>query len=292
VIVTMRFFPRGLVPAREDFQGWLPSLHRRPETVEADQAHHELDPVEPVRVRVNGVTKQFGALCAVDRLTLDIRPGSLTALIGPNGAGKTTLLDMIAGDQRVTSGRIQLNQVDVTDGGRPRRARMGIARTYQRVRLVPSLNVLDNVLLGVDQAARTTHRAAESERRRRAEAALQDVGMGARWNTPVGILTFGERRLVEMARAIASRPRLVLLDEPSSGLNDAEIEDFTEVIRRLHRTGCTIILVEHNLPFVRALAEDVVALDFGRLLAHGPTEEVFGLAAFQESYVGVMKETA
>jgi ABC-type branched-subunit amino acid transport system ATPase component len=169
---------------------------------------------------------------------------------------------------------------------------MGIARTYQRLRLVPSLNVLDNVLLGVDQAVRSEHRAGEQQRRRRAEAALQDVGMGERWNTPVGILTFGERRLVEMARAIASRPRLVLLDEPSSGLNDAEIDEFAEVIRRLHGTGCTIVLVEHNLPFVRSLAEEIVALDFGRLLAQGPTEEVFGLASFQEAYVGMAEERA
>ena len=104
-------------------------------------------------------------------------------------------------------------------------------------------------------------------------------------------LTFGQRRLVEMARAIASRPRLVLLDEPSSGLNDAETAEFAEVIRRLHSTGCTILLVEHNLPFVRSLAEDIIALDQGRLLAHGTTEQVFASPEFQRSYVGVVEET-
>jgi ABC-type branched-subunit amino acid transport system ATPase component len=280
------------MPSREDFRGWLPTLPRRPAVVEADRAHHELDPVDPLGVRLTGVTKRFGALRAVDGLTLTIRVGTLTALIGPNGAGKTTLLDMIAGDQPVTRGRIVVGDADVTHRSRPARARMGIARTYQRLRLVPSLNVLDNVLLGVDQAVRSDHRAAEQQRRRRAEAALEDVGMGERWNTPVGILTFGQRRLVEMARAIASRPRLVLLDEPSSGLNDAEIDEFAEVIRRLHRTGCTIVLVEHNLPFVRSLAEEIVALDFGHLLAQGPTEEVFGLASFQEAYVGMAEERA
>jgi ABC-type branched-subunit amino acid transport system ATPase component len=110
--------------------------------------------------------------------------------------------------------------------------------------------------------------------------------MGDRHDADVGALTFGQRRLVEMARAIASRPRLVLLDEPSSGLNDGEIEGFANVIRRLHSTGCTVLLVEHNLPFVRSLAEDIIALDRGALLAHGGTEEVFANADFQRSYVG------
>jgi branched-chain amino acid transport system ATP-binding protein len=114
--------------------------------------------------------------------------------------------------------------------------------------------------------------------------------MAERHDADVNTLTFGQRRLVEMARAITSRPRLVLLDEPSSGLNDAETTDFADVIRRLHSTGCTIILVEHNLPFVRSLAEDVIALDRGKLLAHGSTEQVFASAEFQRSYVGAAEE--
>src|SRR5207244_8361894 len=132
----------------------------------------------------------------------------------------------------------------------------------------------ENVLSGVDQAARGAGRVSERERFRRAEAALADVGLAERHAAAVGALTFGQRRLVEMARAIASRPRLVLLDEPSSGLNDAETGEFAEVIRRLHGTGCTILLVEHNLPFVRSLAEEIIALDRGRLLPHGSPEAV------------------
>jgi ABC-type branched-subunit amino acid transport system ATPase component len=223
----------------------------------------------------------------VDGLTLSIPPGALTALIGPNGAGKTTLLDLIAADQWVTAGHIAIGGVDVTRMGHVKRARLGIARTYQRVRLVPSLNVLDNVLLGVDQAVRGDRRVRESSRRARAMATLDDVGLADRHDASVGILSFGERRLVEMARAIASRPRLVLLDEPSSGLNDGETEEFAAVIRRLHGTGATIILVEHNLAFVRSLAVDIIAMHLGHLLAHGATEDVFALPAFQEAYVGV-----
>ncbi len=286
VVLTVHFFPRGLMPSRQDFKGWIPDLKRHRRLPAADREHHELDAVEPLSVSLSGLTKRYAALTAVDGVTLKVRPGSLTALIGPNGAGKTTMLDMIAADQWASSGNIELDGEDVTTKSRVKRARLGIARTYQRLRLVPSLNVLDNVLIGVDQAARGAGRVKEQERQARAEAALVDVGLLDCHDANVETLTFGQRRLVEMARAISSRPRLVLLDEPSSGLNDAETQDFAQVIRRLHSTGCTIILVEHNLPFVRSLAEDVIALDRGKLLAHGSTEEVFASADFQRSYVG------
>jgi ABC-type branched-subunit amino acid transport system ATPase component/ABC-type branched-subunit amino acid transport system permease subunit len=288
VIVTVHFFPRGLWPSREDFRGWLPKRRRRHQ--EADAGHHELDPIEPLSLEVAELTKSYGALKAVDGVTLRFAPGSLTALIGPNGAGKTTMLDLVAADQPASAGWIVIGGRDVTTSTRVARARLGIARTYQRLRLISSLSVLDNVMLGVDQAARREGVMTDRERRRRAEAALIDVGLGDRHDAAVGSLTFGQRRLVEMARAIASRPRLVLLDEPSSGLNDSEIEDFADVVRRLHGTGCTIVLVEHNLPFVRSLAQDIIALDRGRLLAHGATEEVFASPEFQRSYVGVTEE--
>jgi ABC-type branched-subunit amino acid transport system ATPase component len=285
VILSVHFFPSGLLPSRKDFAGWLPSRRQRKHVETA--AAPELGPVEPMTLSMSGLTKSYGALTAVDTLDLEVRPGTLTALVGPNGAGKTTLLDLIAAEQPATGGRITLDGEDVTHVGRIDRARRGIARTYQRLRLVPSLNVIDNVLLGVDRAAREEGGVNEDERLARAHAALEEVGLTHRADSPVVGLTFGERRLVEMARAIASRPRLVLLDEPSSGLNDAETEEFANVVRRLHATGCTVLLVEHNLPFVRDLAEDVIALDRGKLLAHGDTESVFSSPDFQRAYVGV-----
>jgi branched-chain amino acid transport system permease protein len=291
VVATVHFFPRGLMPSLSDFRGWLPQVNvgREPRLAPAEPPGEKPAVVEPLAMAVDGVSKSYGALAAVDRVTLEVRRGSLTALIGPNGAGKTTLLDLVAGDQYVSSGRILVGGREVTGRGRVARARLGLARTYQRIRLVPSLTVLENVLIGVDHAVRGTH-THEAERRRRAEAALGEVGLAGRADAPVGSLTFGQRRLVEMARAISSRPRLVLLDEPSSGLNDAEIDGFADVIRRLHETGCTVLLVEHNLPFVRGLAEDIVALDRGKLLAHGDTEHVFSLPEFQRSYVGAVSE--
>jgi branched-chain amino acid transport system permease protein len=284
VILTVHFFPAGLWPSREDFGAWLPK--RKARVQEADDAHRELEAISPLSLEVDELTKRYGALTAVDDVTLRVKAGTLTALIGPNGAGKTTMLDMIAADQPASHGWIVIGGRDVTGSARVSRARMGISRTYQRLRLIKSLSVIENVLLGADQAARWEGRMTERERRRRAEAALIDVGLGDRHDAPVGSLTFGQRRLVEMARAIASRPRLVLLDEPSSGLNDSEVDGFIDVVKRLHASGCTIVLVEHNLPFVRALAQDIIALDRGKLLAHGPTEDVFASPAFQRSYVG------
>ena len=192
---------------------------------------------------------------------------------------------MVAGEQWSTAGRIELDGRDMTDRERTR-ARLGVSRTYQRVRLISSLTVIDNVLVGVDHAARGELRVGEAERRRRAEAALIDVGSGTATTADVGSLTFGQRPLVEMARAIASRPRLVLLDEPSSGLNDGEIQELRRGGPRLHSTRVARLLVEHNLPLVRSLAEEIIALDRGALLAHGGTEEVFANPDFQRSYVG------
>ena len=292
VAVTVQFFPRGLMPSLSDFAGWVPQVNVGSGgggAASAGGGSGGGGDGRAARPSIGDVSKHFGALAAVDHVTLEVRPGSLTALIGPNGAGKTTLLDLVAGDQHVSGGRILLDGKEVTGRSRASRARLGLARTYQRIRLVPSLTVLDNVLIGVDHAVRGT-RTSDADRRGRAEAALAEVGLAGRADAPVGSLTFGQRRLVEMARAISSRPRLVLLDEPSSGLNDAEIDGFADVIRRLHATGCTILLVEHNLPFVRALSEDTIALDRGKLLAHGDTEYVFSLPEFQRSYVGSVSE--
>lgn len=286
VILAVHFFPRGLWPSREDFVGWIPQRRHDVGTA-VESVEQELPAVDPLGLEVRHVTKRFGGLKALDDVSVRFAPGSLTALIGPNGAGKTTLLDVIAGDQEVTDGAVVINELDITGTTQTRRARAGMTRTYQRLRLVPSLSVIENVMVGVDQAARSKPFVTERERRRFAETALGVVGLRGLDDAEISSLTFGQRRLVEMARAIAATPRMVLLDEPSSGLNDAEARNFAEVVRRVHSTGCTVVIVEHNLPFVRAVAHDIVALDRGRLLAHGSTEEVFASAEFQKSYVGV-----
>ena len=290
VIIVVHFFPRGVTPSRHDFDVWTEGLRRRlprRRLAEADAEHHELEPVEPLGLGVTDVCKSYGALRAVDGITLSIRPGTLTALIGPNGAGKTTLLDLIAGDQRPTSGQIMIGGDDAEYLGRIARARLGIARTYQRVRLIPSLTVLENVLIGVDQAARKTGRLSERRRVGRARAALADVGLVGRERARVGNLTFGDRRLVEMARAIASRPRLVLLDEPSSGLNVEETEDMAFWIQDIKNLlGITVLMVEHDMSLVSAVSDRVMALNYGRPIATGTPAEVQAHPEVVRAYLG------
>ena len=285
VIATMHFFPFGLLPAREEFIGWLPFLSR-PAPRGSSVAPARSDGEAPLGIELNQVTKRFGALTAVASVSTVVKPGALVALVGPNGAGKSTLLDLISG-ARVSSGSLSIGGRDVTRWSTRERARLGVARTFQQVRLIPSLSVLENALAGADQwAAENGHRYSEADRVAVAREALHQAGLSEREESPIDALSFGERRRLELARAIASRPRLALLDEPSSGLDKAEVAAFAELIRRLHNDGCTILLVEHNLALVQEVAEDVIALDQGALLAHGGTEEVFEAPAFKEAYIG------
>jgi len=285
VIATMHFFPYGLLPARQEFVHWLPFLSR-PAPRGSSVVPERRDRDTPLGIELNQVTKRFGALTAVASVSTAVRAGALVALVGPNGAGKSTLLDVISG-ARVSSGSLSIGEQDVTQWSTWQRARLGLARTFQQVRLIPSLTVLENALAGADQwVAKTGHRYPEADRVALARDALRQAGLSEREDSPIDALSFGERRKVELARVIASRPRLALLDEPSSGLDRVEVTALAELIRRLHRGGCTIVLVEHNLPLVQELAEDVIALDQGALLAHGDTAEVFDAAAFKEAYIG------
>jgi ABC-type branched-subunit amino acid transport system ATPase component len=296
VILTAHFFPQGLLPTKRELAALVPGgatrrAKKSSESQAADLASLATGAeVIPGELSVLEVTKRYRALTALDEVSLTIRPGSITALIGPNGAGKTTLLDIIAGDQLPTEGRVVLNGRDVTFRNPAYRAKTGIGRTYQKLRLVSSMTAIDVVLVGVDLAARREGSVTEATRRTRAREALALVGLEAQTDVTAGALTFGQRRLLEMARAIATRPRMLLLDEPSSGLDDSEVPGFADLIRRVHLTGCTIILVEHNLPFVQSVADEVVALSQGRLLAHGPAAEVFATPEFRESYLGEVVE--
>lgn len=289
VIVMIRFFPSGLLPARAEFVRWFPLLRQREPRAASSVPSHEPEP--PLGIVLTNVTKRFGALAAVDGFSAKIQPGSLVGLVGPNGAGKSTLLDVIA-SATPTGGSVVIGERDAGPMAPWQRARLGMARTFQRVRLIPG-TVLDNVMAGCDHlAARATERLTEHERVAIALDAVDQVGLAGRAYDEVNTLSFGDRRLVELARVIASRPRLVLLDEPSSGLNDAQVHNFAELVRRLHLRGCTIILVEHNMHLVQDLVHEVIAMNRGTLLAHGETAEVFDLPEFQEVYIGKSERTA
>lgn len=248
-------------------------------------------------LEVRDVTVRFGGLVANDEVRLEVRSGAIAGLIGPNGAGKTTLFNVITGAQPPTLGSVLFDRHDITDASRQTRARRGMARTFQNLSLVTSLSVLDNVTLGCGRFRRSGLPAAivRTPRLRRQDRLIRDVALGAldfvglvaQAGRPTGDLTYGDRRRLEIARALAMEPRLLLLDEPSAGMGPRETAQLAEVIERARaELGLSVLLVEHDMSFVRALAETCTVLEFGRVLASGPTRDVLADPAVAEAYLG------
>jgi branched-chain amino acid transport system ATP-binding protein len=211
---------------------------------------------------LRGLTRRFGSLTAVDGLDLVVGEGSRHAIIGPNGAGKTTLLHLIAGTLRPTAGRVVFAGRDVTAAGPARRARLGLARTFQTPAVCDSLTARENVLIG-----------AWRRRRREREAAalrqLDALGLGSLAGVPAGRLAHGQRRLLEIGVALAAQPRLLLLDEPAAGLTDADLPHLLDALHALPERQA-VLLVEHQMDVVGAVADTVTALDRGREVGTGP----------------------
>lgn len=260
-LLTVRLAPEGWIRRRDD------GAHEPAPSAVADAGALAGDvEVAGLRdggahLRTVGLSRSFGRLHAVRGVDLDIEPGTVVGLIGPNGAGKTTLLNLIAGEVGRGRGAVHLNGRDVTGLSTHRRARLGLVRTYQQARIITGLSVIDNILLGVDALVAAGVQVPRGDRRALAAAAAKDAGAGHLLAKPTGSLTFGERRLVELARLLVSAPRLALLDEPFSGLSHAEGEALGQVIRTLKVRGTTVVLVEHAIPFVLSLADELVVLD-------------------------------
>jgi branched-chain amino acid transport system ATP-binding protein len=231
-------------------------------------------------LRVDNVTKSFGGLDALRDVTFAVHQGQIKALIGPNGAGKTTLFNLCSGSYKPTRGHVLFSGADVT--GRPphRICRMGLGRTFQHSLVFEDMTLLDNVAVG--RYARTKagilsavltlprHRREERETFKAAHEALRRVGLDGRAGELAGNLPMGERHLLEMARALASEPKLLLLDEPAAGLNDEETGRLAETVRKIRDEGVTVLLVEHDMTFVMDISDEVVVLDYGRKIAEGP----------------------
>jgi branched-chain amino acid transport system ATP-binding protein len=233
---------------------------------------------------LSGITKAFGAVRAVDDVSLDVAAGSLTCLIGPNGAGKSTLLGCISGFHLVDSGVVRIDGNDVTRWPPHRRARHGLATVFQTTRPLASLDVLDNAVVGahvrsrtgfVESMLRPPWQWREQQRvREEAHEALAIVGLAYRAAHPAAVLPLGQLRLLAIARALAQRPSVLLLDEPAAGLRAGEKGHLIDALRTLSGRGLTMVLVEHDMQFVGALAERVVVLDRGRVIADGTPTEV------------------
>jgi ABC-type branched-subunit amino acid transport system ATPase component len=243
-----------------------------------------------------GLERSFGGIRAVDGVTLAVQPGEVHGLIGPNGAGKTTIINLVSGLLAPTRGTIQLAGRALQGLPPHRIAAAGVARTYQGIRLFQDLTALDNVLVGQhlrrhpSLAARLLllpgARAEERQARERAAALLERVGLSERVLVRARNLSYGEQRRVEIARALASQPRLLLLDEPTAGMNPVEVQSVAALIRQVAAEGHSVLLVEHNVRLVMGVSDRLTVLDFGRVIAGGPPAEVAADPAVIAAYLG------
>jgi branched-chain amino acid transport system ATP-binding protein len=247
-------------------------------------------------LKVSGITKRFGGVTALNAVSFDVARHGVTAVIGPNGAGKTTLFSAISGFRHADQGSITFDGHDITRARSDEVSRLGLVRTFQLVRLFRQMSVLDNVRVGLYARTRGGFAAAvlrpawfrEQERRGvdEAMAVLADVGLVGQAHAEAGTLTYGQQRLLEVARALAARPKLILLDEPAAGLNRVESDNLAVLIRRIRDGGTTVLFVEHDMDLVMQVAEYIHVIDFGQQIAHGTPAEVKVNPAVLKAYLG------
>lgn len=235
-------------------------------------------------LEVSEVQKSFGGVTAIDSVSFSVDQGQVLALIGPNGAGKSTMFNVVSGTYQPTSGTLRFDGEDVTGANAVAMSRRGVARTFQKIRLFKSLTVMDNVVIGSQSAAPLPPwrhlfggravRDAVKETRESSLALLELVGLRGQEGVRADTLSYGQQRMLEIARALATKPKLLLVDEPAAGLNLSEAEHLVDRLRRIRDMDITLMLVEHNMDLVMDVADEIVVMNFGNKLAQGTPREI------------------
>lgn len=285
VILIVRYMPDGIWGFVQEFAGrWqrkkppiltAPALKLAPATTSGDMV-----------LNVTHLSKHFGGLKAVDNVDLSVRRGGVHALIGPNGSGKTTTLNMLSGLYNVTSGKIVLDGTDITHMPAHQRTAAGLGRTFQNIRLFRTMTALENVVIGAERPGNLLVQHNEDSLRARAMSALTFVGLGPRANELVSSFSYGHQRLIEIARALAANPVLLLLDEPAAGLNSSEKVELHDLLKRIAAQGLTILIIDHDMTLVREAAQHITVLNFGKRIADGESLSVLQQPDVISAYLG------
>ncbi len=304
LLVVLLAFPKGAAGILDSLRtkvGWTHDAQNLSGDMTVHPSKEELSELALSRIAVNGtsltivgISKSYSGLKAVDQVSIDVRPNTVHGLIGPNGAGKSTIINMIAGVYLPDTGTITLGSQNISSLGIAARAELGLARTFQNLQLIEGISVLDNVMLGTrhrqsyvkDFCSWLLKGSLERQERQESLDILNFLGLGHLANRLPGELPYGHRKLLELARAIAQRPKLLLLDEPIAGMNTQEAKEIADVILKLRQLGITIVLVEHNMEFVMSVCDRLSVLNFGQLIAQGTPADIQKNQAVIEAYLG------